>query len=652
MAEPTDLELWLSRSATPGPVDLDLGASLNDVLVRGTLTAQLQASLASVAADIVIPGSLAAQDNPSGRISGTVVIEGGMVGHAPQLVASARGDMVITAEVTAETREAAMLAGGSYDINVYRDPAGYGGSRWLRTAASQAPESAQIIWDAGLRTNPVKISGWQAPAGIDRQSVGQFSNLPSSDSARVERTAEAAELITGGWWPWVSLPSSHRARTELHAEAPPVGSGSVLPFFPRLPRRYRQRQESWRVPAIVSMSLLRQRIVKGRWLEIDNHSLFEQAIRPGPGRHDIPVPPLPPLATPVNLDLHVLRWLMPDLDFDPGRAAIIIPTRRYYIVINSAQLIRARDGLDIPAASVSLEVDRDSTSWQFSATVPSVRLAELMEGEEAIIEVNGHSWRCVVDGWSDNRSFNQSSATITGRSLSAKLSSSLALTRSHAAASPAMLQQLAQAELGEQWVLQWDAADWLIPGGIWSYQNQAPLDAIKTLAEAAGGFVLPDMASHKLRVLPRYKNSPWDITEADIQIPEAIMLAMGRQRNKRVAPNGVWVTGGNAGITAFIRRDGTAGNILVDDVTNPLITHAIGARALGSRVIISAMPSSVDSLELPLSDDTGLILPGQTIALPSGYGYSHGVKITAGRDSDYKLKVRQAIEVERVLLEA
>lgn len=566
--------------------------------------------------------------------------------------ADAQGSVLITCDLLAAAPAALFVVDAEHDINAFRGPSSVTDDSWKQRAAAVAADT-QSSWERSDTKRAEQKSLWQQGSACSQVVTSLLEGMEksSSDAAIFYQQGTALAATSAS-----SFSILARARDEysiIYEQGNGTGAALVSGYqYP--PRMHQQHDELWQVAEQLRHALRLAEWGQAAALMAECQILFEFGRQPPPGRTDLPKPPI----TPEVVISGLLAFSRPygtggELEFYWSKPAKhVIPTRRYYIVINSAQLIRARDGLDIPASSVRLEVDRDSTSWQFSATVPSVRLAELMEGEEAIIEVNGHSWRCVVDGWSDNRSFNQSSATITGRSLSAKLSSSLALTRSHAAASPAMLQQLAQAELGEQWVLQWDAADWLIPGGIWSYQNQAPLDAIKTLAEAAGGFVLPDMASHKLRVLPRYKNVPWDITEADIQIPEAIMLAMGRQRNNRVAPNGVWVTGGNAGITAFIRRDGTAGNILVDDVTNPLITHAIGARALGSRVIISAMPSSVDSLELPLSDDTGLILPGQTIALPSGYGYSHGVKITAGRDSDYKLKVRQSIEVERVLLEA
>ncbi|CAJ1758983.1 hypothetical protein LMCDFJHI_00060 [Aeromonas salmonicida] len=48
-------------------------------------------------------------------------------------------------------------------------------------------------------------------------------------------------------------------------------------------------------------------------------------------------------------------------------ARIVIPTRRVYLVSNTASIVRVRDGLDIPATAVNIELDTDSWAWQFSA---------------------------------------------------------------------------------------------------------------------------------------------------------------------------------------------------------------------------------------------------------------------------------------------
>ena len=58
----------------------------------------------------------------------------------------------------------------------------------------------------------------------------------------------------------------------------------------------------------------------------------------------------------------------------------------------------------------------------------------------------------------------------------------------------------------------------------------------------------------------------------------------------------------------------------------------------------------MDIIELPISSDTGLIIPGQVIETPDGIGYARSLRQSA-RMSGRALVVRQTIEVERPRLE-
>ena len=319
---------------------------------------------------------------------------------------------------------------------------------------------------------------------------------------------------------------------------------------------------------------------------------------------------------------------------------------------NTVQFVRARDGMPIPSTSVSIEGDADSWAWQFTASLPRIRDAESLEGEEVIISINGHEWRCIVDGWSDNRSWGQQSATVTGRSLSAELSSGLHLPRSYAESNTRSIIQLAEQELPDGWVLDWMAADWLVPGGVWTYSNLSPVDAIQKIADAAGAFIAPGTNDRRLTVLSKYAVKPWELTPSDVDIfiPDSIMLTLGRQRVRGQSANGVWISGGN-GFAGHVKRVGTAGGNTLADVSQELITDAIGARALGTALLANSLSRSTDSIELPINADTGLIRPGRIIETARGIGYGRGLRASATVDKERRLTVRQVIEVERPLLE-
>lgn len=634
MSEPVNLDLWQSAAAQ-GPVNLDLGASPDVATIYvATIAAICQPTSADINPDVIYGGLIAADSSQS------------VTGHLP-------ADYIITGTISTDSNQMHFHGSGNYDINVYRDPAGYGGNVWAKQAESAHHEPGISDWHMGSRTPSDKPVEWQEASSINAKSAYPFGLIPRAQSQKTERYAEAVRSELRPEWLYRDLPKAHKSRIEKHAEAISCGHSASAPFWLLLPRNHRDRTEQWQAPGWLDVSLQRQLIRKGRWIAKQSFALYEEAIWPLPGISDHTLPPItPPLNIgDVNLNFYRERQLNTDLEFwvDIG-AARIIPIRRVYLVSNTASIVRARDGLEIPSTSVSIDYDDDSWAWQFSATVPLISIAEALDGEEVIITINGYEWRMSVDGWSDNKAWNSQSATVTGRSRTKELSSSILLPASYAETQDRTIIQLAEQELITGWTIDWQAADWLVPGGAWSYSNKAPMDIITELAEAAGAFVMPDRIARHMTILPKYKTAPWhlDGVPADVQIPANIMINRGRKREYGTNANRVWLTGGNAGITARVKRTGSGAERLLADTTNALMTHVDGARALGTKLLAESLNRSLDTIELPISStDTGLILPGMILDIPDGKSYARGFKATAQKNSDHKLVVRQSIEIER-----
>ncbi len=331
-----------------------------------------------------------------------------------------------------------------------------------------------------------------------------------------------------------------------------------------------------------------------------------------------------------------------------GQAQIVIPTRRVYLVSNTASIVRVRDGVDIPTTSLSIELDTDSWAWQFTAQIPRVAAAAMTDDEEVSIHVNGQQWDCVCDGWQSSESFARQSATLTGRSRTAYLSPTHVLAQAVSESALATMAQLAEALLPFGWTLDWQAADWLVPAGFFSLDKQTPIEAIKYLAEAAGGFVLPHQRNRHLVIKPRYPTVPWQLDGAlaDMAIPRAIITTLGSDSQPGQAANGVWVSGGHQGISARVLRQGTAGEKQAPTITHPLVCDVVAARAQGVVALAKTMPKRLQAIELPLSNDTGLILPGALLAVDGWKGFNRSVRVSAELQ-DRAMKVRQQLSVER-----
>src|SRR5690606_38121477 len=163
------------------------------------------------------------------------------------------------------------------------------------------------------------------------------------------------------------------------------------------------------------------------------------------------------------------------------------------------------DRTPLPVLSVSLQGELGSWAWTFTAPMARAGLALLDDGTDAPTEIevtiNGHVWTFIVDGYDDNRRFASNTCTLRGRSRSALLSEPHAARRTYTESADRQASQLADQELaGSGWTLLWDAPDWLVPAGAFSYQDLSPLDAVAAVANSIGAAVLSAPADKELVV--------------------------------------------------------------------------------------------------------------------------------------------------------
>ncbi|WP_256351758.1 hypothetical protein [Aeromonas sp. sia0103] len=141
---------------------------------------------------------------------------------------------------------------------------------------------------------------------------------------------------------------------------------------------------------------------------------------------------------------------------------------------------------------------------------------------------------------------------------------------------------------------------------------------------------------------------PWqfDTALADVAIPRAIITTLGSDFQPGQAANGIWVSGGHQGISARVLRQGTAGERQAPTITHPLVCDVLAARAQGVVALAKTLPRRTQTIELPLSADTGLILPGALLAVDGWKGYNRGVRVSAALQNR-AMTVRQQLSVER-----
>lgn len=309
----------------------------------------------------------------------------------------------------------------------------------------------------------------------------------------------------------------------------------------------------------------------------------------------------------------------------PGTGTIVVPVRRTYLVLNTVTLVRASDSAPLTALSLALQIDTDSWTWGWDASIPGAELAlvePIAAGEpvELIATVNGEAFRLLAERIARDRRFAQSRLRISGRGRAAMLADphSPIVTRSNG--SDRSAQQLLADALTDNgvalgWTLDWQAADWLVPAGL--YNHTGPYIAhAQRLAEAAGAYVQADPLTDTLRILPRYPLLPWewDTATPDVDLPSAPVVREAIEWLQRPDYNRVFVSGTEAGgILGQVTRAGTAGDVVAPMVTDPLVTHADAARARGRAILADTGRQARITLDLPILPETGILTPGQLI---------------------------------------
>jgi hypothetical protein len=372
-------------------------------------------------------------------------------------------------------------------------------------------------------------------------------------------------------------------------------------------------------------------------------------------------------------DIHPTGWqcwrertIEPGYTIDPNPTTRPDPPLilRTYTLVPSIEIIRLSDSSPILADTARLRADLDSWGWSitFAPSRGADRdLIQPVAGDDVEIQmtINGYSWTGVVRTQGrtkvrDARGNPQYGYTAGGESLSTYHSAAYAPTRNRTQEQTRTAAQLAAEELaGTGWTLDWQTQDWTIPGGVFTYQDLTPLQAVSRLADAVGAVVQSDPATETLIVRPRYLISPWDWETASIDaiLTENIITRLGASTQSSPTYNAVWVIGREQGVIVEVRKDGTAGDVVAPQVIEDLCADHLAGQERGRNILAKSGRWETVTLELPLfpASPPGFIKPGMLLevqeAAETWIGQCTSLEIAASRTS--ALEVYQTITVER-----
>jgi len=340
-----------------------------------------------------------------------------------------------------------------------------------------------------------------------------------------------------------------------------------------------------------------------------------------------------------------------------------IPTNKIqqvYFIMHSLAVVVLPSRTSIEATSLSLSIDIDSFAWllnmQVAEGIALIR-PDINGVKEVEINIDGYIWEFIIESYTENKEFNNNTWSVTGRSKTAYLTAPYKLPVSTTYGSQLLASQLIDTELsGSGFTFTYSTVDWLVNANAFSYQNLTAMQAIRRVADAVGGVILPHQTDNSLIINPRYQSSPWDwgtATPVASLTSDIIMLMSGNWQPKADI-NGVYVGGNTLGVECFVKRVGTAGDQLSTQYTDNLITHQDAGREKGRNILSDRGKQEVVSVELPvlpLGETPAIYQCGDLVEINEGAqgvwrGIVLGISISANV-SDGAISASQTVSLEK-----
>lgn len=307
---------------------------------------------------------------------------------------------------------------------------------------------------------------------------------------------------------------------------------------------------------------------------------------------------------------------LPNLDF---KIPIEPQIKRVYLMEPTLTCTRVSDNLPIVINSASIGDRRGqhskSVSIEFSSKIDMLHA----ENELLLIGINGYEFYAIAENPNKRESFGKATYSATGRSRSALLSAPWMLPISYTnTTSKSFAGLLNDIVKNTGWTVQLEGiADFNVPAGAYSSIGKTPIEAIADAARQVGCMTVIDEFTSIIKVVPQYPTTPWNMDGAtpDVIIHDAVILDYNSRKEIRKLCNGVWVRGEQQGISARIRRIGTAADITTPDISSQLIVDVKAARVVGTTAIADTGNKDMITVNLPIMHDLPPLTKGMLVGV-------------------------------------
>ncbi|WP_180172513.1 hypothetical protein [Acinetobacter sp. YH12023] len=381
-----------------------------------------------------------------------------------------------------------------------------------------------------------------------------------------------------------------------------------------------------------------------------------------------PVKPWPKPVLPEYVGDGNLNFICLCHDVDPHNVVLnfgaddcipALPNKNWWYIVNNLSAERLDNGEPIKVINGTYNCSRSTWCWSYSITVAHTEKEKLqpIDDQPVILKlmINSFEHHVLLETETETIKFANKSYTYDGRSITALNAADYAAKRSFIQDNERTSVQLVQAEIDRAQSgteLDWKLIDdvgWIIATESLSYAELAPMDAIKQVVEAGGGFIYSQKSGNTLSILPRYKKGYWDamtVDDYDILIPQSVVIQQTIEQNKDYIAdyNAINVVNSRSGNSLTVKQRDTAGDIPLEAVTGPMFDVVSGA-SFGKMELINANIQEFHTLSgLPVSQEIGEMLPGKTVAF---HGQWWGVVDSVSGSFSHG-KVIESIKVERI----
>lgn len=341
---------------------------------------------------------------------------------------------------------------------------------------------------------------------------------------------------------------------------------------------------------------------------------------------------------------------------------LIIPNLRSYIVHNV--ITATISGIAVDILSFSIKTDMDSYCWQGDITITTKDYAKIKakldvpRGSEPMINVtvNGFVFGFVAEEQSRSRKFAQSSHSLSGRSITARLGADYAGSQGGLIDQASYVSQIVAQQLNGLpiSVLDWDINDWLVPAGAYSVANKTPIAVIQDIAAAGGGFVVSDASQATFSVKPRWPVAAWQLSSAtpDVTVPIDVIIDISDKRRTNTRYNTVRLNSASEGGEVYRTTQGRDAEAPTQ--SHDLYTDRDAIVPAGTAILSDSGIHGLYTLKMRWADKYNIQLAqlGQIWQIndPEGAwrGVVTGVSVDTGLD-DGALTVSQTVTVDRYI---